>query len=490
MRIAIGRIFAELNHFSPVPTTLRDFEAMGIYYADEIFQHSAEVWEIDGFLEEARGARDVELVPTMSAWAMPSGRMDGETRDFLKGRCLEELRRVGEVDGILLSLHGAMSSEDEYDFEGDLLETIRAEWGEGVPIVVTLDHHANVTAKIIHSVDALAGYQAEPHVDSHAIGAKAARIMFAAVRGQLRPTIRWRKIPMIASGNLLAPEGPLGPFFAQAKEYEKQEAVLAVSIFPEFPFADTPELGWSVVAVTDDAPDLAQEIADHLAMGLWDSRRRFLPERRPSPRQAVEQAIAIDGGPVVLGDFGDNTAGGATGDSTAVLRELLGRELGGNAMLTVVDPEAVAQAIEAGVGECLTVEVGGKIDTVHYQPVEVAGRVRALTDGRYSSLLGQTSMGRTAVLEVGDIYVVLSETSGPNVDPGIYRSVGLEPEEAKIVLVKAAFNFRVYYGPFAREMMVVDSPGVTSQDLPSRTDEYKVAPRHLFPLDEDTRFEI
>ena len=126
MRIAIGRVFAELNHFSPVPTTLRDFEAMGIYYADEIFQHSAEVWEIDGFLEEARGARDVELVPTMSAWAMPSGRMDAETHDFLKGRCLEELRRVGQVDGILLALHGAMSSEDEYDFEGDLLETIRA----------------------------------------------------------------------------------------------------------------------------------------------------------------------------------------------------------------------------------------------------------------------------------------------------------------------------------------------------------------------------
>lgn len=99
-------------------------------------------------------------------------------------------------------------------------------------------------------------------------------------------------------------------------------------------------------------------------------------------------------------------------------------------------------------------------------------------------------MGRTAVLEVGDVYIVFSEAAGPNVDPGIYRSVGLEPEDAKIVVVKSAFNFRAYYGPFAREMMVVDSPGVTSQDLPARTDEYKVAPRPLFPLDEDAKFEI
>jgi microcystin degradation protein MlrC len=490
MRIAVGRLFAELNHFSPVPATVRSFETMGIFYGGEIFHQTADVWEIGGFMEAASAEPSVELVPTMSAWAMPAGRLEDDTHEFLKDRFLEGLRGVGDLDGILLALHGAMSSEDEPDVEGDLLETIRAEWGEGVPIVVTLDHHANITRKIIDSVDALAGYQTEPHVDSFDTGVKAAGIMFQILRGEVRPTIRWRKIPMIATGNLLAPEGPLGPFFAEAQAYEKREDVLAVSIFPEFPYADTPELGWSVVAVTDDEGDLAQQIANHLAKGLWEKRRLFLPEGRPSPTEAVKRALATAGGPVVLGDYGDNTAGGATGDSPAVLSELLGKELDGKALVTIVDPEAVMRAIEGGVGEFVTVEVGGKIDTLHYQPVELTGRVKALTDGRYSSLLGETSMGRTAVLEVGDIYVVLSETAGPNVDPGIYRSVGLEPEDAKIVLVKSAYNFRAYYGSFAREMMVVDSPGVTSQDLPSRSDEYKLAPRPLFPLDEDASFDL
>jgi len=490
MRIAVGRLFAELTHLNPIPTTLKNFEAGGIQFGRDMLDSSAHLREIGGFTEAAQGERDTELVPTMSAWAMPAGRMDTDTHRFLKDRFLEELGRVGDVDGILLALHGAMSSEDEPDVEGDLLETIRQEWGEGVPIVITLDHHANITRRIIGSVDAVAGYQTEPHLDSFEIGVKAARIMFQILRGEVTPTIRWRKIPMIATGNLLAPEGPLGPFFAEAKTFEEQSAILAVSIFPEFPYADTPELGWSVVAVSDDAPEMAQEIADHLARGLWEKRRLFLPEGRPSPKEAVEHALQTTGGPIVLGDYGDNTAGGATGDSPVILRELLGKDLGGKALLTIVDPGAAARASNAGVGETITVEVGGKIDTLHYQPVEVSGLVKALTDGRYPSMLGESTMGRTAVLEVGDIYLVVSETAGLNVDPRIYRSVGLEPEEAKIVVVKCAFNFRAYYEPFAAEMIVVDSPGVTAQDLHSRADEYKLAPRPLFPLDEDVQFEM
>lgn len=490
MRIAIGRLFAELTHFNPIPTTLKAFEAGGIQCGSAMLSSSAHLREIDGFLEAACAEPDVELVPTMSAWAMPGGLLDNETHEFLKDRFLEGLKGVGHLDGILLALHGAMSSEDEADVEGDLLETIRAEWGERVPIAITLDHHANITRKVIECVDALAGYQTEPHVDSRQIGFKVGRTLFQMLRGEVRPTIRWRKIPMIATGNLLAPEGPLGRFFTEAREYEKKEDVLAASIFPEFPYADTPELGWSVVVVTDDDPDLAQHVADHLAKELWVERRLFLPEGRPSPREAVLRAVQIDGGPVVIGDYGDNTAGGATGDSPVILRELLDRELGGKALLTIVDPQAVAKAIQTGVGESLTVEVGGKIDTLHYQPVGVTGRVKALTDGRYSSLLGETDMGRTAVLEVGDVYIVLSETVGLNVDPGVYRSVGLHPEDAKVVVVKSAYNFRAYYGSFAREMIVVDSPGVTSQNLPSRSDEYRFAPRPLFPLDEDAKFEI
>jgi microcystin degradation protein MlrC len=183
------------------------------------------------------------------------------------------------------------------------------------------------------------------------------------------------------------------------------------------------------------------------------------------------------------------TTGGAPGDGTALLRELLNRDIAGKAMLTVVDPEAVGQVIPAGVGHEVTLAVGGKLDTIRNRPVTVTGRVKAITDGRYVSSIGQAqtpiSMGRTVVLEVGDIFVVLCEMVGPNLDPALYRSVGLEPKDAKIVVVKSAYSFRDGYEAIAREIIMVNSPGVSSPDLRAMKDCFTLAPRPLFPLDDD-----
>jgi microcystin degradation protein MlrC len=491
MRVAVGQLMQEVNHFSPVPTTTEQFELFGIRCGQELVEHYARAGELAGFCQVAQEERDLELVPTLAAWAMPGGKLDRQTFLSLTGRLLDELRKAGSVDGILLALHGAMSSEDEFDVEGALLERIRNEWGWGIPIVITLDHHANITERLVRMVDALAGYHTEPHLDALEIGVKAAEIMLHIVREEIKPIVGWRKLPMIATGNLLAPDGPLGDFFAEAEELEKSGDVLAVSIFPEFPYSDTPELGWTVTAVTNESSDLAQSIADRMAKGIWARRHEFLPEKRPSPAEAVKYALEKEGGPFVLGDYGDNTVGGATGDSTAVLRELLAAELEGKAIVSVVDPEAVADCVQAGVGATVALDVGGKIDRLHYEPVRVTGRVKTLGDGRYKAWGHlDASMGRAAVLESGNIYILLSELSSPNVEPDIYRSVGLNPEEAKIVLVKCAYNFREYYEPMAKEMIVVDSPGVTWQDLRARANEFQVAPRPLFPLDDDFEFDI
>jgi microcystin degradation protein MlrC len=491
MRVAIGQLVQEVNHFSPVPTTLANFQAFGMRYGQELMSRFASLTELGGFMDALGPQTGVELAPTLAAWAMPAGKLDKQTHQFLRTRLLDELRKAGPLDGILLSLHGAMSAEDEWDVEGSLLEAIRHEWGADIPIVISLDHHANITKRIVESCDGLVGYHTEPHLDAYETGLKAGKIMLGLLRGENRPSTGWRKLPMIATGNLLAPEGPLGDFFSEADQLERREEVLAVSIFPEFPYSDTPELGWTVVAVTDDEPDLAQDIADGLATKLWETREQFLPVERPSPAEAVAKALATEGGPFVLGDFGDNTAGGATGDSTAVLQELLGKDLDGYAIVSVVDPEAVAACVEAGVGRDVTLELGGKIDRLHYEPVLVSGRVKTLSDGRYRAWGDlDVTMGRAAVLESGKIFVLLSELASPNVDPEIYRSVGLEPREAKLVLVKCAYNFTAYYGDFAKEMIVIDSPGVTAQDLRARADEFQAAPRPLFPLDESVTFEL
>lgn len=495
MRIAIGMLHQETNVFNPSSTSLENFEAMGIFYGEEIIRRFSDVGELGGFIQAAREEGDFELVPTMRAMAMPWGKCDRETHQFLKERLLKELRKAGEIDGILLALHGAMAAEDEYDVEGDLLEAIRREWGGDIPIVAAFDHHANITRRVINSLDALVGYRTEPHVDMFETGFKAAKILFATLKGEISPKIGWRKIPMIASGDLRVPEGPLGRFFKRAEELENLERVVAASIFPENPYVDTPELGWSTVVVTDGDRELAQRLADQLAKEIWRARHQFLARKEPSPSEAVERALKVKGGPVVLSDWSDATNSGAPGDGTSILRELLKmrEELDGTAMLTITDPEAVAEAIEAGVGMEVTLEVGGKIDRLHSRPVKVSGRVKAITDGRFvvKGPMGkniEANMKRTVVLEVGNIYVVLSEATGPAQDPALYRSVGLEPKDAKIVVVKSPMGFRAAYEPFAKEIIIVHGPGAASPHLKSL--EYKLVTRPIFPLDENTTFEI
>jgi len=374
----------EVHAFSPILTTMTDFETIGIFYGTEIMEQFTNVsTELGGFIQAACAEKDVELVPIMAAGAWPSGKCKRDTHHFLKERMLEELKRIKILDGILLSLHGAMSAEDEPDVEGDLLETIRMEWEENIPIIISLDHHANITKKMISSINALVGYKTEPHVDSFETGVKASQIMFSTIRGEIVPIIRWRKIPMIAAGNLCTPAGPLGEFFKKAEIFEIEKKILDISIFPEFTWSDNPELGWSVVVVTADDPKLAQKIADQLAKGIWEKREMFLKEDKLSPFDAVDRALKIDGGPIVFSDAADAPTAGAPGDSPVILKELLGKEINGKAMLPIVDPEAVKDAIKAGVDEEVTLEVGGKFDIFNFQPIRVTGKVRTITDGRF-----------------------------------------------------------------------------------------------------------
>jgi microcystin degradation protein MlrC len=206
-------------------------------------------------------------------------------------------------------------------------------------------------------------------------------------------------------------------------------------------------------------------------------------------------ALKTDGGPVVLSDYGDMTSGGAPGDSTAILRELLARNLPGTAMITVVDPDAVNAAIEAGVGRTVTLSLGAGLDPERNIPVTVTGNVRVIADGRYSIKdwalqMAEISQGRTVRLEAGQVEIVVSERVGPVVHPAVFRMVGLEPAQAKIVVVKSGYTFRAAFDPIARATILVDSPGACSANLMRLKPRFKHAPRPIFPLDEGVQFDI
>jgi microcystin degradation protein MlrC len=489
VRVAVGGICQEVNPQNPVTTTVENFVKQELSLSQDILTRNSGVYEIGGFMKAAQEEGDVELVPTLYAWTLPSGLVERGAYQYLKSGLLQELRKAGKLDGILLSFHGSMAAEGEDDVEGDVLQAIRAEWGEEITIAITLDHHANITKTMVRSVDVLVGYHTCPHTDQFETGYKAAKILFSAVRNGVRPTIGWRKLPLFSMGDMVTTGGPLKEFFEQAEAGERLAGVLAVSIFLGFACIDLAELGWAVTVVTDGFRSLAQSMADRLAEEIWERRAELDKKEGVSPAEAVRAALEVEGGPVVLSDRADSVAAGAPGDGTAILRELLGQDLGGKALVTVTDPEAVSISIAAGVGETVTLDVGGKIDRVNNRPVRVSARVRLVSDGRYEpeDMAGkgiEANIGRTVVLQAGNVYMLVSELPQDTIDPAVYRSVGLEPTVAKIVVVKSFYHFRHTYERFAKAIILVDGPGVASRDPEWRRELLRLA-RPIWPLDPD-----
>ncbi len=484
MRIAVGQLWQETNTFSPIPTELKLFEAFRLYAGEDVLRYRSDGQEIGGFKKAAQAAgREIELVPLLAAGAWPAGRVRDEVMNLLEERMITALAAALPVDGVLLSLHGALASESVDDVDGHVVERVRQTIGPGIPFTISLDHHANITAQMIRNVDALVGYQSLPH-DMMETGERAAELLFAILRREIKPTMAWRKVPMITPADrFLTGTEPLKIWFDRAREMEKRTHVVSVSLFPVQPWLDVAELGWSSVVITDDRPDLAQELADELADLAWSIRKEFLVKKPPTA-EAVTQAVEFDGGPVVIADGSDSVNSGAPGDSTWLLKEMLGRNLGGTAFVTVVDPEAVEQALSAGIGREVTLKVGGKMDSLFSMPVTVTGRVIRASDGRFTitgHLSADINMGRTVVLDLGQVKLVLSELGGAGHDPLVYRHLGLEPSTAKIVVVKTPVGFWRSYEGIMKHAILADCPGLSTSNLKSLP--FKNAPRPLFPLD-------
>ena len=372
MRIAVAEIAQETDSFSPMVADLTDFKAYGLFFGAEILERMRGIGPIGGFLEVAANEGGHTLLPIMRAWGSAGGTIAAETLDFLTARFVEGLRQSLPLDGVFLSLHGAAASVNEDDVEGHVLQAARAVVGSSVPIVVALDHHANITRKMVECADALIGHETQPH-DPPATGRKAARLLLRLLRGEIRPTVRWHKIPMITpQDQFLTSAGPMKDWFDLARQMERRPGVLDVSPYPMQPWLDVAEGGWSVVVHTDNDPALAQSLAAEMADKAWSLRERFWHSERVAPAEAVRNATAAESGLVILSDTGDSVYGGAPGDSTCILRAMLDQPMPVVAFVPMVDPAALAVAMAAGVGAQITVELGGKIDNLFSQPVRVA----------------------------------------------------------------------------------------------------------------------
>lgn len=491
VRIALGGLMHESNTFATGRTDVAAFELGGLETGQGIVDRwGAAHHEMGGFLEGA-ATFGFEAVPTLMGWATPAGPLTSDAYNELLDRLITAIRAAGPVDGVLLALHGAMVADGQADADGHTLATVRSLIGPDRPLIVSLDYHANVSPLMAQASDALVAYRTYPHIDQRARGLKAAQLAFEAAEGRIRPTQALSKPPFLI--HLLGQDTSREPLATLMAELDDEESsrLLDTSVLAGFPYADVEATGPSCVAVADNAPLLAAEKAEHLAARLW-SIRRELTATPPEAAEAVALALASRETPVVLVDMGDNIGGGSAADSTVLIHELL-RQGATGTIVVLWDPAGVQACVRAGVGQEVSLEVGGKVDR-HAPPLRVHGRVRVLHDGRYVEDLPRhggirvNDQGLTAVVEMaGENSVVLNTLRHPPFSLGQLTSLGLRPESARVLVVKAAVAYKAAYEPIAGRIIEVDTPGLTAAN-PARF-TYRKIRRPILPLDPESLVE-
>ena len=486
-RIGILQVWQETNTFNPVRTSVADFEAFHMGCGPESLAEFAVSEEIGGFVSGLKAWRDpAEPIGLVMAQAWCSGSLTSEAREFFGDTIAEHLQRAGALDGILFSLHGALAAEDDGDVDGFLLEQVCRATGPEIPIVATVDLHACITPRMIEFADALVAYHSNPHIDRFHTGERAAALLERILHGA-RPCTSMRRVPMLTSGENTRTDGPvLAPVFQRVRELERDPRILSSGVLMAQPWVDAPETAWSVVVTADGAADLAAECAAELADMCWE-RREAMTFQLLDAAESVAAALACEGKPVVIADGADSTNSGACGDSVHLLRELIGAHIPDGALTFMVDPQAVAHARGVGVGARFEFGVGGKRDNVFSAPLPVIGEVLAVQPAEYilSGHLAdhlQVNMGLSATVRIGNVTLLLVERSGPGSSPTLYRCVGLEPRDYKIVVVKSPAGFRADYEPFAAGIVLSACPGCASPRLTEMP--YRKISRPLWPFDD------
>jgi microcystin degradation protein MlrC len=485
MRIAIAGFMHESNTFNSVITDRAAFEAQSLVYgADLIDEWRDAHHEVGGFLEAA-DLEGFEPVPIVMAWATPSGPVADSLFQEITDHIIESVRRH-RPDGLLLALHGAMVAESHLDADGEVLARLRHAFGPAFPIVLSLDLHGNLSHRLIQLSQAAVAYRTYPHVDQRECGRRTASLLIRLLRGQIQPRMAIAKPPTII--NIMAQDTncePMRGFMDAVRDLEKQPGILSASLLPGFAYADVPQMGPSVVIVTDGDADLARREADRLAHDIWQAREQF-SRRLPDAATAVTQALKGDQLPVVLVDTGDNVGGGSAGDGTVLLAEVL-RQEATDGVVCLCAPEEVQLCASAGIGAEITLTVGGKVDRLHGDPVTVTGRVKLLHDGKYVESQprhgGRRSnfMGQTALVEIqGRNLLVLNSLRHPPFSLGQLTCLGIEPQKQRILVVKAAIAYKAAYAPIAGTIIEVDTPGLTAVN-PARF-HYRNIRRPMFPL--------
>ncbi len=492
MRLAALGMAHETNTFARHLTDYAAFEESGILRGEQIVREYAESHAtMAGFLD-AGHLSGVDVAPLLFTSTNPTGTI---TRDAFERICadmLQLLREQGPWDGVLLAQHGAAVTQDYPDMDGEVAARVRAMVGPNVPIGVAPDMHANLSQKMIDNVDVTVVYRTNPHLDPRPRALECADLIVRTIRGEIRPVQALEMPPVVINiVKQFTGEEPMRGIVGDAEAVIRQPGMLSASVAEGYPYADVAEMGMAFLAISDGDAAAARDAARAMARRAWDKRADFVATT-PSADLALADAMATARGPVVLMDVGDNIGGGSPADSTILLEAA--QRLGVRSYLqTLRDPRAVSACIAAGVGATVRLEVGGKTDDLHGQPVAVTGTVRRISDGKFEEptpIHGGFRFfdgGPTVVLETTDEHtLVLTTRLIGNTSIQQMYSVGVRPETMRVVAAKGVVSPRPAYEPIAAKIVLVNTPGVTTSDLSRFT--YHRRRRPLYPFEPDAEY--
>ena len=486
MRILIAIIKHETNTFSPVVTYWARFQDWGAFMgADVVKTYKNTAMPIAAYMKIA-DELGAEIITPLATEAMPSGKVTEEAYEYMVGLITDAAK---DVDLALLDLHGAMVAEHVFDGEGELLARLRA-LRPDLPIAVTLDLHCNLTQAMVDNCTALIGYKTYPHIDMYEVADQVGRIVVGTVQGKCTPVMAWGH-PALLSQTLRqgTDDEPMKTLIAMTRAAEAKPGVLAATVFGGFPMADIPDAGTSAIVVTDGNMNLAEAERDAILDEAWRRRDDFVYRHEPLG-EAVGRAKLMSDGPVMLLDHADNCGSGANQDVMTVIAEVLRQELDDVIVGAVWDPEAVQDMQRAGVGNTVTLKLGGKTDMpaigLKGKPLTLTGTVKVLTDGRWT-VRGPmytgvpVNMGPSAVLDLWRMQIVIVSRHHEPWDRGVFTSVGIEPEHHRYILLKSRIHYRAGFGDLPKATVTLDGDGVTTSDIDKLT--FVNVRRPIFPLD-------
>jgi microcystin degradation protein MlrC len=494
MRIGILALLHESNTFISQPTCWNSFCEDLLVEGQELvsrLQNSHhEVGGFLGFLQAEATRRPVTILPLLAARALPAGPIESQTFQQLLTRILESIERNWPLDGLLIAAHGAAVSQSYPDADGFWLTQVRQRVGK-IPMIVTLDPHANLSPAMVRACDALIAYRTNPHLDQRQRGEEAARLLVAMLDGSVRPTMAARFPPLVINIERQSTGGsPLKEIFDVADSQLQSPKVISNSVILGFPYSDVAEMGAAIIVVTDHDQPLAERLAEELNNRLWAARQQLI-----GVLQDVDEVLDVcQAKPSLrfcLLDMGDNVGGGSSADGTWIAQALLRRQIGPS-FACLKDDQAVASCFAAGVGSTLRLEVGGKTDSHHGSPLSIEARVQSLHQGLFEETqprhggITKFDQGPTAVVQVamqdGEMTLMLTSKRMVPFSLKQLTSFGIDPLAYRILVAKGVHAPIAAYRDVCDELIRVNTRGSTCADLNQLT--FKNRRQPLFPFEE------